>query len=81
MKFAYDDYLYLIDLLSEGGYQSTDYQHFAETNRPVILRHDIDMSLHKALTFARLENRISIRSTYFVLLSSNFYNVFFERVR
>ena len=34
------------------------------------------MSLHKALTFARLENRISIRSTYFVLLSSNFYNVF-----
>lgn len=76
MEFTYKGYLDLIDLLAEMGYEFTDYHDFAQVERPVILRHDVDMSLDKALIFARLENSKSIGSTYFVLLSTNFYNVF-----
>jgi hypothetical protein len=39
------------------------------------MRHDVDFSLDKAVQMAELENRIGICSTYFVLLSTNFYNV------
>jgi hypothetical protein len=42
----------------------------------LILRHDIDISLEPALKMAEIEHDIGIRSTYFVLLSSNHYNSF-----
>jgi hypothetical protein len=40
----------------------------------ILLRHDIDISLRHALRMALLEHRHHIRSTYFVLLHSEFYN-------
>ncbi|MDR0350499.1 MAG: hypothetical protein LBH64_02985, partial [Coriobacteriales bacterium] len=43
--------------------------------RQVILRHDIDFDLHAALPFAHLEHECGVTSTYFVLTSSDFYNV------
>lgn len=44
--------------------------------RCVILRHDIDNDIEKALKLAEIENAEGIFSTYFVLLTSDFYNVF-----
>lgn len=41
----------------------------------LILRHDIDNSLSAALKMARIERDLGIKSTYFVLFSSRFYNV------
>jgi len=41
----------------------------------VILRHDIDCSLPKALAMARLEHRLGVRASYFVLLTSEYYNL------
>ena len=38
------------------------------------MRHDIDFSLIKALKFAELEHGLGVASTYFVLLSTDFYN-------
>jgi len=40
----------------------------------LILRHDIDISLPAALKMARIERDLGIRSTYFVLFSSEFYD-------
>ena len=52
---------------------------FSEVRRKeipyLILRHDIDVSLPAALKMAELEADLGIKSTYFVLFSSNFYNV------
>ena len=44
----------------------------------LILRHDIDVSLHAALKMAQIERDLGIRSTYFVVFSSKLYNVFHE---
>ena len=38
------------------------------------MRHDIDFSLKKALEFAEVEQEQKIRSTYFVLLTTDMYN-------
>ncbi len=37
-------------------------------------RHDVDFSPHRALALARIESERSLPATYFVLLSSPFYN-------
>lgn len=42
----------------------------------LILRHDIDISLQDALKMASLEKDLNVKSTYFILLSSSFYNIF-----
>ena len=41
----------------------------------IILRHDIDYELDYALNIAKLNNKLRIKSTFFVLLRSNFYNL------
>ena len=44
--------------------------------RFVIMRHDIDFDLEKALFFAEMEAELGVQSTYFFLLRTNHYNVF-----
>ena len=49
------------------------------------LRHDIDISLAKAVEMAEFESKNNFHSTYYVLMSSPFYNTFdpenLERIR
>ena len=75
MKFTFDNYKKMISLLKEQGYSICDYHDFSGYARCCILRHDVDFSLERALELATLENQIGVKSTYFVLLSSDFYNI------
>jgi hypothetical protein len=82
--FTYSAYIQLIQLIIENGYTITDYHHFDEVVNPCILRHDIDFDIAKALDLARIEavglpDR-KVQSTYFVLLNTDFYNVFSKTV-
>lgn len=75
--FTYRAYADLISLIRKNGYQFIDYGSAASEQRRVcILRHDIDFDLDKALALARLERELSVKSTYFVLLRTDFYNPF-----
>lgn len=74
MNFTYTDYAALIDLLRENGYAFSSYVNYPGRGKCVILRHDIDYSLEQAVKLARIEKDLGVRSTYFVLLSSDFYN-------
>lgn len=42
----------------------------------IIIRHDIDFSPKLALEMAKIENSLSIKSTYFFMIRSPFYNLF-----
>lgn len=75
MDFTYKAYRDLLLLLKQNGYSITDYHNYMNISKPAILRHDIDTSLKKALDLARIENCEGVKSTYFVLLSTDFYNV------
>lgn len=76
MEFTYEAYIELISLLKRNNYTFSKYTNFNKINKPVILRHDVDISLEKALDMAKLEFQNGVSSTYFVLLSTNFYNIF-----
>jgi hypothetical protein len=47
---------------------------FGNRRRFLLLRHDIDSSPHYALQMAKLEHRLGVRSSYFVLMHSLHYN-------
>jgi hypothetical protein len=46
-----------------------------ETSPCLILRHDLDLSISAALKIAKIENELGIKSTFFLLLHSPFYNL------
>ena len=64
----------MLALLQENGYSVRGYHDWNKTPRCVILRHDIDNSLPQAVRLAELEAEEGARSTYFVLLRTDFYN-------
>lgn len=75
MKFTYESYKRMIELLRTHEYEFAGYHDYEGNEKCVILRHDIDNSIEKAVRLAEIENEIGVRSTYFVLLTSDFYNV------
>ena len=77
MEFTYDAYQRLLQSLQENGYRFASYHNWQEFDKCVILRHDIDTDIAKALRMAQVEQAYgnSVSSTYFVLLTSDFYNV------
>lgn len=76
MRFTYECYKELLTKLREHGYQIADYESWRQKERCVILRHDIDYDMQKAVEMAVFEQEQGVASTYFLLLTSNFYNVF-----
>lgn len=76
MDFTYEGYIELIKLLKDKGYDFCRYLNYDKYKKTVIFRHDIDNSLEKALEIAKIEHENNITSTFFVLLSTNFYNIF-----
>lgn len=75
MDFTYRDYEGLLQSLKSSGYNITNYRDYKNYDRCAILRHDIDYDLRKALSIAEIEHKHGIKSTYFLLLTSDFYNL------
>jgi len=48
----------------------------SSSSNDIILRHDVDSSLELALKIAKIENDLSISSTFFILFHSELYNPF-----
>ncbi len=79
MFFTYRGYEEMLSLLRQSGYTFSSYVDYVNALRPVILRHDVDLSLEKAYAMAMLENKNNIKSTYFVLVATDFYNISSKR--
>lgn len=79
MEFTYKAYRNLLTMLREYHYTVCDYHTYEQADRSVILRHDIDLQIDKAVKMAEIEYDMGVTSTYFVLTSSNFFNIFSKR--
>ena len=55
-------------------YECLTFDRAATAEAGVLWRHDIDMSVHRALALATIERDEDVRATYFVYLHSRFYN-------
>ncbi|WP_416327439.1 hypothetical protein [[Eubacterium] hominis] len=75
MEFTYTEYRNLLELLKSKGYKFESFDNDSD-EKTVICRHDVDMSLECTLSTARIEKELNIKAIYFVLLSTNFYNIF-----
>lgn len=74
MEFTYRAYRGLLALLREKGCAFRGYHDYGDGGRCVILRRDIDTSLEQAVKLAEVEAGEGVRSTWFVLLRTDFYN-------
>lgn len=74
--FTHDEYAHIVDTIRNRGYVIRSYADAEPAERHLILRHDVDMCLEAAVAMADLEHRIGVRATYFVLLRTEFYNLF-----
>lgn len=81
MEFTYGAYKNMIRLLKKHGYTFCDYLNYGEYDKSVIIRHDVDRDPEKALEFSEMEREAGISTTYSVLTTSNFYNVFSKKNR
>ena len=68
-------YYKLIDMLNKK-YIFRLFSNFNENENYVILRHDVDLSIHAAVKLANFEYDKGIISTYFINIHSKFYNTF-----
>ncbi|MBU8880783.1 hypothetical protein BGM26_17665 [Bacillus sp. FJAT-29790] len=77
--FSSKHYMEILNLLKNNGYNFLFYKNYrnnSQTNgQLVILRHDIDQSIDAAYHIAQIENNLAVKSTYFVWITSPFYNI------
>ena len=73
--FTYDSYKALLQRLITNGYRFCFYDECADVDdKECILRHDVDFDIRRSLDLARIENELGVKSTYFILLKTDFYN-------
>lgn len=74
--FSPQDYVALTKEFLAKGYLVVDYDSVVADARHLIIRHDVDFCLQRATEMAKIETEIGVSATYFILLSSEFYNLF-----
>jgi hypothetical protein len=78
--FSVDAFARLIAEFLETGYRFCSFGVF-EPERCVLLRHDVDFSPRDAARMALIERELGISATYFILLTSAFYNPMAPRTK
>ena len=79
-EFTYDRYRQLLQELIDVERNFTTYGDTIETG-DVLLRHDVDLSVERAVRMAEIEASKDVQSTYFLLVSSQMYNVLNDEIR
>lgn len=77
-NFTLKHYKETLDLAKKNGYifsTMQDYNKNINKSKIIFLRHDIDFNVKNALKFAKIENELKIRATYFLRVHAN-YNPF-----
>lgn len=78
-RFTYTGYKWLFQKYLDAGYNIVPInQHELDTAHfpTVFMRHDIDVSFFHARKIAEIDHELGINSTFYFLLSSDFYNLF-----
>lgn len=75
VAFSHHWYRQFLHRLQADGYE---FRTFSDPlgDGDVVLRHDVDLSVDRAVEMARIEAEMGIESSYFVLLTSSLYNPF-----
>jgi hypothetical protein len=80
-EFSKTGYCSLLHRLHEIGYDFVFIDEIESEKSPLFLRHDIDLCLERAAEIAKIESKEGVKSTYYILLNTEFYNVHSRRNR
>lgn len=80
VEFTLDRFRSILDRIRSAGYTFRAYDDDIGVG-DVILRHDVDLSLERAVEMARIERDLDISATYFFLLGTPLYNPFEGQAR
>ena len=75
-SFTKDHYEDICKLILNSSYRNIFNEKHSEKEKVLLLRHDMDQSLEISLVLAKIEKSYGIKSTYFIWLTSPFYNIF-----
>ena len=77
-RFSIEHWREVLERALEMGYRFCSFYDYAaglkDAELTILLRHDVDTSLEKAIRLARIEGNLGIIATYFMRLHSRFYN-------
>lgn len=77
INFTTAGYEKLIETITDAGWGFADFQDALQSqSQLVVMRHDIDAELCLLKSFLDIERKHFVKSTYFVMLESPFYNVY-----
>ncbi len=77
--FTFEHYEYILKTAKDKGYEFISMEDFANGKRAdkfLIIRHDIEFPPPSALEFAKIENKVGAKATYFVRVHADNYNPF-----
>ncbi len=74
-QFSIQAYKVLLKFLLKSNLVIRGFHDYSNHMRVVILRHDVDFCTSSALKIAQIENELNIKSIFFLLLNTNFYNL------
>lgn len=75
-EFSEASYRDLLGAFCAAGYRSAGFDSLAVQEPQLLLRHDVDLSLDEALKIAEIDAVEDWQATVFILVASEFYNVF-----
>jgi hypothetical protein len=73
--FDLDHYRELLEAARAGGYRFARFGVTGPEPGDLLIRHDVDLSLHAALAMAELEAELEAHTTYLLMTESVFYNL------
>jgi hypothetical protein len=73
-NFNIDNYKKLIKFFIKKKYKFVSYKFFKQKQN-ILLRHDVDFDVKKALSIAKIDYSLKIKSHFFFLVDSPFYNL------
>jgi hypothetical protein len=83
-KYNFRDFtrknLYNILKIAKENYRFVSYGERDFKRKSIFLRHDVDFSVNSAYALASIETELKIKSTFFLLPHSDFYNLFEEEI-
>ncbi len=73
--FTESNYQNILDLIKKN-YNTIIFSDYKKPGKNLLLRHDVDMSIHRAYRLAQIESANNVHATYFFLIHSPYYNIF-----
>ena len=78
--FSYDDYKEIIRLVKESGRYMT-YSEAMHADEWILMRHDVEYSVERALALSKVEESMDFRSVFFFQWTNNSYNILSRKNR